>query len=121
MTELGASIVRAMGDASVSRLAVLSAALLFPHSGPLFTTVRWLLRNHVRDLRGMEDAVRASPLEWTIVRPPRLVHANDTRLRSAVGDVPEGGRAISFRAVAWSMLEAVEERAHVREIVGIAR
>lgn len=121
MTRWGEALVTAMTRAGVERLLILSAAVLFPGEGLFYTFFRWLLQHHARDLAEMEARVTRSALAWTITRPPRLVPEDDLARREAVGVLPPGGTAISFRSVADFMLGAVERRAHVREIVGIAR
>jgi uncharacterized protein YbjT (DUF2867 family) len=121
MTDCASSLVRAMREAHVSRLGILSAAVLFPGKGLFYAFFRWLLKQHAIDLGGMEAAVQASDLAWTITRPPRLVQSNDLAYRRAVGAVPTGGTSIAYRAVAQFMLESIEQGTFVREIVGIAR
>ena len=121
MTRFGAATVRAMKAQGVERLAVLSAAVLFPGKGIQFAFFKWLLSHHARDLVQMEELVRASDLAWTIARPPRLVQGSDTRYRAASGALPEKGTVVSFRAVAAFLLDSIERRAHVGEIVGLAR
>jgi putative NADH-flavin reductase len=121
MTEFGTTLASAMTASGVSRVAVLSAAVLFPGKGLFYRFFRWLLQHHARDLDAMERAFRSSRLAWTIVRPPRLVDSKDETCRTLVGDVPAGGRSISFRAVAAALLASVETRAHVREVIGVAR
>jgi uncharacterized protein YbjT (DUF2867 family) len=69
----------------------------------------------------MEDIVRASGLAWTIARPPRLTNSPDVRFRALRDALPPGSRAMSFRSVAAFMLEAVERRSHVTEIVGLGQ
>ena len=64
--------------------------------------------------------MRATSLDWTIVRPPRLAERTDERYRATIDALPTGGFTMSFRAVAAFMLDAVEERSYVREIVGLA-
>jgi uncharacterized protein YbjT (DUF2867 family) len=108
-----------MTASGVSRLAIVSAAVLFPEKGLYFAFFRWLLRYHARDLSAMEDIVRASGLEWTIARPPRLTDSPDVSFRALRDAMPPGSRAMSFRSVAAFMLEAVERRSHVTEIVGL--
>lgn len=83
MAECAAVTVAAMDRADVRRLAILSAAVLFPWRGFQFAFFSWILRHRARDLVAMETIVRASHLAWTIARPPRLVHADDTRYREA--------------------------------------
>jgi putative NADH-flavin reductase len=123
MAEGAASAVAAMSMAGVRRLAIVSAAMLF-HAGISFAFFRWLLRQHARDLLAMEAVVTATALDWTIARPPRLVRTRiggEERYRSAAGAMPPGGRSLGFRAVAAFLLDCVEQRAHLGEIVGLTR
>ena len=121
MTRFSAATVRAMNAKGVKRLAILSAAVLFPGKGIHFAFFKWVLSHHARDLVLMEALVRSSDLAWTIARPPRLVQANDTRYRAAVGALPEKGTVVSFRAVAAFLLHSIERRAYVGDVVGLAR
>ena len=76
------NILRAMEPAGVRRLLCISATGLEP--GPLVQrvvakVVLWpLLRNMYSDLVCMEDRVRHSDVDWTIVRPPRLTDGPHT-------------------------------------------
>ena len=121
MTQFGAATVRAMSAARVSRIAILSAAVLFPGSGLAFRFFKWMLSHHARDLVSMEKLVSESDLLWTIARPPRLVQAVDSEYRKETNALPGGSMSVSFRAVAAFLLDAVESRTHIREVVGIAR
>jgi putative NADH-flavin reductase len=121
MTDCGVALVKVMQQARVERLAISSAAVLFPGEGLFYAFFRWLLKHHARDLSGMEAAVRGSDLAWTIARPPRLVQSGSLDYRHAVNELPSGGTSMHYRAVAAFLLEAVEQGRHVREIVGIAR
>jgi putative NADH-flavin reductase len=121
LTDCARATVEAMTASGVSRLAIVSAAVLFPEKGIYFAFFRWLLRHHARDLCAMEELVRASGLAWTIARPPRLTSSPDASFRALRDALPSGSRAMSFRSVAAFMLEAVERRSHVTEIVGLAR
>ena len=86
-----------------------------------FVFFRWVLRHHARDLDAMERIVRSSTLEWTIARPPRLTRARDATFIAMRDALPAGSRVMSFRSVAAFMLDAVEQRSHVAEVVGLAR
>ena len=72
LTDCARASVAAMKATGVTRLVIVSAAVLFPGGGLYFAVFRRLIANHVRDLRSMEHIVRTSELEWTIARPPRL-------------------------------------------------
>jgi hypothetical protein len=69
----------------------------------------------------MEGIVRASGLAWTIARPPRLTPSRDASFVAVRDALPAGSRVMSFRSVAAFMLDAVEQRSHVAEVVGLAR
>jgi putative NADH-flavin reductase len=119
VTDCARATVKAMTMSGVPRLAIVSAAVLFPEKGLYFTFFRWLTKHHARDLRGMEDIVRGSGLAWTIARPPRLTQSPHAGFRALRGALPAGSRAMSFRAVAAFMLDAVERKSHMREVVGL--
>jgi putative NADH-flavin reductase len=79
------------------------------------------LKHISRDLAQAETILRASNLDWTVVRPPRLTNGSNQRYRIAKNALPLNGSSASFRAVAAFMLDAAEQRSHVREIVGLAK
>ncbi|MDB5051893.1 MAG: Flavin reductase [Fibrobacteres bacterium] len=110
---------RAMKRAKVERLAILSAAALFP--GFLNGIARRILRVHMEDCLAMEKIVESSGLEWTIARPPRLTGGGSTTYRSREGAPPKMGFVLSRRAVASFMLDVVEQKSHLQKIVGIAK
>jgi len=121
MAESMASTVAAMKRAQVQRLAVVSAAVLFPMRGLFYAFFRWLLKHHARDLSAMENVIQASELDWTIARPPRLVSGAEAAPRVVVAGLPPRARAISFRAVAAFLLDCLEQENHVREVVGLSQ
>jgi putative NADH-flavin reductase len=112
--------VNAMTASGVARLAIVSAAVLFPEKGLYFAFFRWFLQRHARDLHAMEDIVQASGLAWTIARPPRLNNSDDASFKALRNRLPPGSRAMSYRSVAAFMLDAVERKSHINEIVGLA-
>ena len=118
--ECAASTVAAMTRAGVKRLVLVSAAVLFPEKGLAFALFRFILQHVAHDLEAAEQVVRATPLDWTIARPPRLVDSPEERYRAAPDALPAGALSMSFRAVAAFMLDAAERRAHVQEVVGLA-
>jgi putative NADH-flavin reductase len=118
--ECAAGTVAAMTRSGVRRLVLVSAAVLFPEKGLRFAFFRFLLTHVMRDLGTAEDIVRTTPLDWTIVRPPRLIDRSDETYRSRRDALPVDGFSMPFRAVAAFMLDAAEHRSHVHEIVGLA-
>ena len=66
------------------------------------------------------SAVRATSLDWTIARPPRLIERPEEAYRARPDALPVDGFTMPFRAVAAFMLDAAEHHTHVHEIVGLA-
>ena len=120
VADCAASTVAAMERARVRRLLLVSAAVLFPLRGAQYAFFRWFLQHVARDLAAAEATVAPSPLDWTVVRPPRLV-GGDGPYRASVAALPEQARPVSRAAVAAFMMDAVEQHAHLREVVGVAR
>jgi putative NADH-flavin reductase len=118
--ECAASTVAAMTRTGVKRLVLVSAAVLFPGKGFRFSFFRFLLTHVARDLGTAEEIVRATSLDWTIARPPRLVERPGETYRSTSGALPVGALSMSFRALGAFMLDVTEQGSHVREIVGLA-
>jgi uncharacterized protein YbjT (DUF2867 family) len=110
---------RAMNRAGVKRLVVLSAAAHFP--GLLNRIASFIMRNHMRDSLAMETVVQASGLDWTIARPPRLTQEDYSTYRSREDAAPRMGFSLSRKAVAAFMLDAIEQKKHFHQIVGIAK
>jgi len=104
---------------AMKRLVTLSAAAHF-HGIPN-RIASFILRNHMRDSLAMEKIVQANGLDWTIARPPRLTQEQYTVYRSREGAAPKMGFALSRKAVAAFMLDAIEKRKHFQKIVGITK
>jgi len=135
------AIVTAMRTAGVARILVVSAAPVGtvasparphpprrdPGDGPLMRyllgpAVKAALAGHYADLARMEDVLRASGLDWTIVRPPRLTNGPLTAsYRTAFGRNLRGGGSVSRQDVAHYLLRGVDDPGSVRQTVGIAR
>jgi putative NADH-flavin reductase len=123
-----ASILAAMGAAGTSRLVVVSAAPVASDDhgttvayrllvGPL---LRALLRRGYADMTVMEEAVRRSGVDWTILRPPRLTdgpragtwrQATDANLR--------GGYRIARADVAAAILASLDDPDTVKATIAI--
>jgi len=134
------AIAEAMRASGVRRVIVVSAAPIGtvpspdrPHpprhdpgdgffvrylAGPI---VKRALRAHYADLAEMEDVLRDSDLDWTVVRPPRLTSKPATgRYRTAYGQNVRGGMSVSRADVAHYMLRALDQPETYRQTVGIA-
>lgn len=117
--------VAAMQATGVRRLLVVGVAALFPDVGMFGRLLRnTLLRNIADDSAEMERIVKATRLDWTIVRPPRLTNGPRREHYGVSNDhLPpgaDGNATISRADVAHFMLDEVEQPAHIRRVVGIA-
>jgi uncharacterized protein YbjT (DUF2867 family) len=121
VADCASATVDAMTATGVPRLGIVSAAVLFPEKGLYFSFFRWLIQHHARDLRAMERVVSESGLAWTIARPPRLTTSEDTSFVAVPNALPLGSRSMSFRSVAAFLLDAVEHRSHIGEVVGLGQ
>jgi NAD(P)H-binding len=73
------------------------------------------------DLADMEDEIRRSATEWTVVRPPRLVKKPLTgKYRTVVGGNVPRGYSISRADTAHLMLAVLDDRATLAQAVGVA-
>ena len=121
------TVVRAMSDLGVRRLVCLSIG--GPGSerdGNQPGFVGRLLRSAppkgaLADLRQMEVTVRQSGLDWTIVRPARLVDDEGQHLwRSGPGYALPHGVKIARADVAEFMLDQLDDGANVGHAVAVA-
>lgn len=119
LSDSARATVGAMKRENAGRIVVLSAAAHFP--GFLNGIVRRILRDHMQDSMAMEEVVRASGLDWTIARPPRLTEENDLSYRARAGAPPKMGFFVSRSAVAAFMPDVLDRYAHLRQIAGVAR
>lgn len=124
LEDCASSALEAMTLTGVRRFLVVSSALVFPGGGPVPALLRLFIRNHLRDVRAMEETVQASAVDWTIARPPRLVLNDDGPYRAQVGALPPGvpfyRARLSWHAVATFLLDALDDDRFVRKAVGIS-
>ncbi len=134
------AIVRAMQESGVRRLVVVSAAPISTVPSPgrpnppkhdpgdgffmrhLFSPfAKTAFRKRYADLALMEDVVRDSGLDWTIVRPPRLTDKPLTgTYLTASGQNLRGGFLISRADVAHLMLRMLKQPETSKHAIGIA-
>jgi putative NADH-flavin reductase len=122
-------ILRAMEASGVRRFVAVSAAPVGPVPQddsfvnrrivlPFFGA---LLRDLYADLAEMEDEIRRSTTEWTVVRPPKLVNKPLTgKYRTVVGGNVPRGYSISRADTAHLMLAVLDNPATVKQVVGVA-
>jgi putative NADH-flavin reductase len=121
------AVVAAMDKTGVRRLVAVSASGPYTDAGdgPLTRYVmkpllQRVLREGFGDLRRMEEIIRASRLDWTIMRPPRLTDKPATdRYRTAVDVNVRGGITVSRADLAAAILHSLGDLATVRHSVAI--
>ncbi len=134
------AIVQAMKATAVRRIVVVSAAPIGtvpspgrpkppkhdPGDGFLMQyvfapLVKAALRKPYADLALMEDILRDSGLDWTVIRPPRLIDKSLTgTYRTAYGQNVRGGLLTSRANVAHLMLRELTQPEAIKQTVGIA-
>jgi putative NADH-flavin reductase len=135
-----AVMAKAMQAAGVRRIVVVSAAPVGtvpspgrpdpPRHAPgdgfvirnvAFPILRWAFRENYADLAQMEDVLRESDLDWTVIRPVRLTDKPLTgTYRTAYGQNVRHGLFISRADVAHCMLRVLGEPETYGQTVGIA-
>jgi putative NADH-flavin reductase len=123
------AILRAMEGSGVRRFVAISAVPVGPvPQGESFLNRRIVLpligaiaRDVYVDLAAMEEEIRQSTSEWTVVRPPKLNNKALTgKYRTTVGANVPRGYAISRADTAHAMLAALDDPATIRQAVGVA-
>jgi putative NADH-flavin reductase len=134
------AIVEAMQATQVRRIVVVSAAPIGTVSSPgrpnppkndpgdgffmrnVFSHVaRTAFRKHYDDLALMEDIIRDSGLDWTVVRPPRLTDKPLTgTYRTAFEQNLRGGWSVPRADVANLMLRVLEQPETIKHAIGVA-
>ncbi|WP_279581861.1 NAD(P)-dependent oxidoreductase [Fodinicola feengrottensis] len=80
-----------------------------------------LLREGWADMARMEDIIRATDLDWTLMRPPMLTDGPRTgTYRTAVDHTIRGGNRISRADLADGILRVLADPASVRTAVALA-
>jgi hypothetical protein len=83
--------------------------------------VKAVLHEHYADLALMEDVLRDSGLDWTVVRPPRLTDKPPTgAYRTAYGQNLRRGLLVSRADVAHLMLDVLGRPETIEQAIGIA-
>jgi nucleoside-diphosphate-sugar epimerase len=133
-------IIEAMKATDVRRIVVVSAAPISTVPSPgrptppkrdpgegffmrnlLSPLIKTILRKHYADLALMEDSLRESGLDWTVVRPPRLTNKPLTgTYRTAYEQNLRRGLVISRADVADFMLRVLENPETINHAIGIA-
>ncbi|MBB5854450.1 NAD(P)-dependent oxidoreductase [Amycolatopsis umgeniensis] len=128
VTDGANAAVTAMRSAGNRRLLLVSASGAFVDGDAFFTRnfvkplLGKLLKHAFADMVAAERVVRASDLDWTIVRPPRLLngpHTGAIAVRTD-GNV-RGSYSIDRADVADYLLRAAADDSLIRQTASIAR
>ena len=126
LTGAAAAIADAMQQAGTRRLICVSAAGAFITEDPAMNPLVKLILPRIfarqfADVRGMEDTIRQTDLEWTLVRATRLVNSPLTgQYRVSPDYPPRGGGKISRADVAHFMTAALTGRSWIRGAPALA-
>jgi putative NADH-flavin reductase len=123
-----ASIITAMQKAGSRRLIMVSGSIVADEGESPY--MRYLIKPVVRDtflrhvcadMRNAEDSVRASDLDWTIMRPPGLNNKPPKgKYRTAIDSNLPHGFTVSRADLAACMLALIDDSATVRKYIAIA-
>jgi putative NADH-flavin reductase len=121
------NIIEAMRHAGIRRLVVVSAAPIGEGDGgtlPYRLLARPLLwavfRNAYQDMDRMEEAVRRSGTDWTIMRPPRLTNGpRRGRYRTAVNAALRRGNVVSRADLADAILRLLDDPDAVKAAIAL--
>lgn len=120
LRDSAAATLAALRRSGVRRYLVVSQGLLFPSRNPVIGLLRWFLADTVADSIEMERVVRASDVEWTIVRAPRLKEGGRSRGYSIhIGGRPGGTWSMERVDLAIYLLDEAEKATHPQSIVGV--
>jgi putative NADH-flavin reductase len=134
------AVVQAMQATDTRRIVVVSAAPIGTVPSPgrpkppkhdpgdgflmrnlLSPLTKAALRKPYADLALMEDILRDSGLDWTVIRPPRLTDKPMTgSYRTAYGENLRHGLLVPRADVAHLMLRVVEQPETIKQTIGIA-
>ncbi len=122
------SIIQAMGKTGTRRLLQVSGSVVAdegesPYLRYLLKPLarRTFLRHVCADMRAAEDQIRASNLDWTIVRPPALTGKHGTgTYRTAIDRNLPHGFTVSRADLAACMLARLDDPAVIHRHVSVA-
>lgn len=126
-TDTTTTIIEAMRTAGVRRLVCVSnSGMHTDGDGPMTKALvkpmlRRMLRHGFADMRGMEEVVWVSGLDWTILRPPRLTNGRHTgTYRTEMNRNVRGGIQVSRADVADYMLRCLTDPATVHAAISVS-
>ncbi|MFZ4214700.1 NAD(P)-dependent oxidoreductase [Pantoea endophytica] len=117
-------IIPAMHNVGVKRLIALSAygASETKNASLFIRFVRSIISEKMRDKDGMEDIVRASNTDWTLIRPPMLTNGDACgKYRSGIALRPGITARISRADLASFILQAVVNGRYIQEAMTVQK
>lgn len=123
LRDFGMAVTRAMAQAGIRRGIIVSTAFLFRDAvfPPAHLVGRIFFPAVTKDAGEMEDVLRQSGLDLTLVRPPQLKDKPWTgKYRVREGHLPLFGFSISRANVADFMLRTAENGIYPGSVVGIS-
>lgn len=126
-SEAIANIIAAMTEVKARRLICVGASGYIDEPRHPFlirfimkNLVQPILRHSYEDMMRMEEIVRRSELDWTIVRPPRLTNGQRTEFYRVQKEVVIGGAKISRADVADYIVKSLNDSRTFRAACGAA-
>jgi uncharacterized protein YbjT (DUF2867 family) len=111
-------VLSALQRTSVTRYIAMSAGMVAPVSFVFDHIVRPLIfANVYREHREVEALVRASGLDWTIIRPPKLRDGPARGYTESASERPAGPLAISRTDVADFLAKVIAQDLYHRQAV----
>jgi putative NADH-flavin reductase len=122
------NILNSMNKVGATRIFFISASGLAvnpTHSAVVRFATKYilqkLLKNMYEDLERMEKLVKDSQIDWTIMRPPRLIDKQATgHYRFSINSIVKNGLTISRADLAHYMLNNIRNETIYRTTVEIA-
>jgi putative NADH-flavin reductase len=121
------NIIQAMRATGVTRLIAVSAAPLSQDKDDtllnrMMNKMMWaFIKELYSDMARMEEVIRTSGLDWTIVRPPKLTDKPPTgHYRTAINRGVRGGYTIARADLAGAILALLDDPRAIHAAIGIA-
>jgi putative NADH-flavin reductase len=122
VSEVTKNIIAAMQETGVRRLICVSShSLVATRPWLVVKLVQWVFRNPYADLAAMDQAIRISPLDWTIVRATQLTDGPATgQVRCVQGEFDAGPYRISRADLATVLLDMAERTDVIRSALEVS-
>jgi putative NADH-flavin reductase len=121
------NIIQSMRTTGVTRLIAVTAAPLSQDKDDtllnrMMNKMMWaFIKELYSDMARMEEVIRTSGLDWTIVRPPKLTDKPPTgHYRTAINRGVRGGYTIARADLAGAILALLDDPRAIHAAIGIA-